>query len=335
MMTIEEIESACNASEELDFTRHDLDTPELPLRRMFYPFGFPTEVRTNSVEILEQFDESWAHFKQRFETEIIRVEVNVVEDSATECPPEPTYRIMQPLLVAVADSNNYSICDFSRNRTQVTVSASALLHKSYLRFFFLEATAGCHIATRFATPVHAGCVELDGRGVLLCGDSGAGKSTLSYALARSGWGYVTDDCSFLLNCGRRRIVTGNCHQVRFRPAARELFPEVADCDITPRAAGKPSIQLPTSSMLHVRRTESVQVDFVVFLNRKAGPPELRPYRKDVARYFMRQVLFGSAASLAVQYAAIDRLLTTEVFELRYSDLDWAAERLQTLVRQGR
>jgi len=75
--------------------------------------------------------------------------------------------------------------------------------------------------------VHAGCAALDGRGVLLCGDSGAGKSTLTYALARAGWAYVTDDCSFLLNCGKRRMVTGNCNQVRFRPSAGELFPEVA------------------------------------------------------------------------------------------------------------
>jgi hypothetical protein len=105
--------------------------------------------------------------------------------------------------------------------------------------------------------------------------------------------------------------------------------------MTPRAAGKPSIELPTSSMPHVRRMESVKVDFVVFLKRKRGAAELLPYRKDVARYFMRQVLFGSAESLAVQYAAIDRLLTADVFELRYSDLSWANDRLRALVRQGR
>jgi hypothetical protein len=39
--------------------------------------------------------------------------------------------------------------------------------------------------------------------------------------------------------------------------------------------------------------------------------------------------------LAVQYRAIERLLTAEVFELRYSDLDWAVDRLRTLVREGR
>jgi hypothetical protein len=39
-------------------------------------------------------------------------------------------------------------------------------------------------------------------------------------------------------------------------------------------------------------------------------------------------------TIATQYEAIDRLLAADVFELRYSDLEWAIERLQTLVRQG-
>ncbi len=77
------------------------------------------------------------------------------------------------------------------------------------------------------------------------------------------------------------------------------------------------------------------MDFIVFLNRHSGaPPDLLPYRKDVARYFMRQVLFGSAKSRETQYEAIDRLLAVDVFELRYTDLDWGVCRLQKLVREG-
>jgi hypothetical protein len=80
---------------------------------------------------------------------------------------------------------------------------------------------------------------------------------------------------------------------------------------------------------------TTQVDFIVFLNRRVtGPPELVPYRKDVARYFMRQVLWGSEESRAVQYEAIERLLKAEIFELRYRDLDWAVRRLETLIREG-
>jgi hypothetical protein len=105
--------------------------------------------------------------------------------------------------------------------------------------------------------------------------------------------------------------------------------------ITPRAAGKPSIELPTAPMTHLTLAQSARIDFIVFLNRRAGPPQLRPYQKDVARYFMRQALYGSPESLAVQYEAIEHLLKVEVFELRYDDIDWAIGRLRTLVQEGR
>jgi hypothetical protein len=264
------------------------------------------------------------------------MDVHVIESDSLECPPAPVCRIMYPLLTSFADADNYSIVHLDRNRTQITISRATERHRSYLEYFFLGSAPLSHIATRHATPVHAGCVGRHGRGILLCGDSGAGKSSLSYACARAGWTYVTDDASYLLNDGKERMVTGNCHQVRFRPSAAELFPEVHGLEITPRAAGKPSIELPTALLPHMICAQTAHIDFLVFLNRRANvKPELVPYRKDVALHFMRQVLYGSAQSLAVQYAALERLLTVDVFELRYSDLDWAVRRLETLAHEGR
>ena len=193
------------------------------------------------------------------------------------------------------------------------VSAAALRYPLYLQYFFLEPAATSHLSTRYTTPIHAGCVALDGRGMLFCGDSGAGKSTLSWACARAGWGYVSDDATFLLHGKDERIVTGNCHKVRLRLPAAELFPEIAGLEPTPRAEGKPSIEFPTASLPHIRQAEAAQVDFIIFLNRNwGGSPELTPYPREKARSFMRQVLFGTPELLAVQYAAVERLLAAEV-----------------------
>ena len=335
MLTIEELEAACNSAEPVQLPRHVVAAPDLSHRATFYPHGFPAEVRTNSACVLKLLEEMWGEFEAMYDTEPIQCEVQVVEDGSMECPPEPNCRHMLPLVISVADPNNYSIVDLDHCRVRATISRAALRHPLYAKYFLLG-SALCCVATRYSTPVHAACVALDGRGVLLCGDSGAGKSTLSYACARAGWTYVTDDASFLLNGGTKRIVTGNCHQLRFRTTAAELFPELAGLEITPRAAGKPSIELPTAPMAHITCAQTARVDFIVILKRRMGSPlQLLPYPKDVARQFMRQALYGPADSLAVQYAAIERLLTAEVFELRYSDLDWAVDRLGTLVREGR
>jgi hypothetical protein len=302
---------------------------------MFYPLGFPLEVRTNSSEVLELMAELWGSFEKQHNTEPIQSDVHVVEEGATECPAAPVFRIMLPLVTAVADGNNYSIANLEQNRVQISISRATLNYGPYAKYFLLGAP-GCCIATHFTTPVHAACVALDGHGILLCGDSGAGKSTLSYACARSGWTYVCDDGLFLQNCSSGgRMGTGDCHHVRFRPSAAELFPEVRGLDVTPRAAGKPSIELSTGPLSHVTSAQSAHIDFIVFLNRHAGgTPELRPFRAEVARQWMRQGLYGSLDSLAVQYKTIERLLAAEVFELRYTDLDGAVDRLRMLVREG-
>ena len=334
MMTVSDIEQACDIGQQLDFSRHELEGAELSLKRTYYPYGFAVEVRTNAAEVLDLIEEIWGMFQKVHDNEPIRSDIFVGEGGSAECPPTPEYRLHLPWMISVADGKNYSIVDMDRKWAQISISRSTLQHALYLKYFLLGAPLCC-IATSYATPIHAGCVALEDHGILLCGDSGAGKSSLSFACARKGWTYITDDAAFLLNGGTKRIVTGSFHQVRLRPTAAELFPEVRGLEITPRAAGKPSIEMSTASFPHVVRAHTAHVDFVVFLNRRSGKaPELVPYRKDVARYFMRQVLFGSKKTLEAQYQAIEQLLMVDVFELHYTDLDWAVCRLQKLIREG-
>jgi hypothetical protein len=333
-MTIEELESACDTSQVLDFSRQ-CEPPEPLLSGTFYPYGFPAEIWSNRPEVLDMAFDQWKKFEKRHDTKPIHIEVHVTDGGSTECPPALKYQILWPLLMSVADAENYSVSDLEQSRTHVLVNSGTLQHKLYMQSMFIASAPGCHLATTHITPIHAACVSFEGRGVLLCGDSGAGKSTLSYACARAGWTYTSDDASFLENCGTDRTVTGNCYQVRFRPTAKELFSELQGRELTPRLVGKPSIEVPTDELPHMKCDQKAQVDFIVFLNRRSGgPPELVPYRKDVARQFMRQVLYGRPKSLTPQYAAIDRMLSADVLELRYTDLDWAIERLQRLVREG-
>jgi hypothetical protein len=335
MMTIQEIEAACDALQPLDFSRHEVEAPALSLKKMFYPLGFPAEVSTNCTEVLEIMEDLWGKFEKQHDTGPILADVHVVEGSSMECPPIPIYRFMAPLLLGVADGDNYCVSDLQRSRSQIAISRAAVQNRLYAGYFLLGSPV-THIASRFTTPIHAGCVSLDGSGVLLCGDSGAGKSTLSYACARAGWTYVADDGSFVINDREDRMVTGDCHRVRFRPATAELFPELKGLEITPRAAGKPSIELETAPMSHLQCAQNAQVEYIVFVNRHSGgQQELRPYRKDVARYAMQQVFYGMPEMRQKHNETIERLLEAEVFELRYTDLDWGIERLQCMVREGR
>lgn len=333
-MTVEEIERACDGYRLLDFSRPELPKIELSLRQMFYPYGFPVEVRTNSAVVLSVTGDVWGRFEQQHHTEPIRSEVIVVDDGSRECPPAPLYHNFSQSFVSIADRNNYSIVDMERNATQIGLTAAALRHRRYASYYFLATPVFC-IGSHYTTPLHAACVALHDHGILLCGDSGAGKSTLSYACARDGWTYITDDGSYLLDSGEGRTVAGNCHQFRLRPNSARLFPELGRVQIDPHSPGKPTVELSTTTMEGLRCEQTTRVDFIVFLNRDSGDaPKLVPYRKDVTRYFMQQMLYGPPNTRERQHAAIERLLTVNVFELHYTDSNWAVQRLQALVRDG-
>jgi len=331
-MTIEELEAACTASQPLDFRRHPLEVPEPTLQGRFYPMGFPVELRTNSQQVLDLYGAIWQAFGPRYDTDPILIDVHVVETDATECPPAPDFRVMLPLMSAIADAENYSLFDLTRGTTQIVLSAATLRHPLYASYFFLESAAACHIVTRYATPVHGACLEWNGHGILLCGDSGAGKSTLSYACARAGFGYISDDATFILQNAEGRTVTGNSGKVRMRPEGAKFFPEIRDLEITPRAAGKPSVEIPLGQ--GVVSVGETKIDYILFLNRRSGREDLVPYRREVARAFMRQITYGLPHQLEAQYESIERLLEAEVFELHYSDLDWAIARLRQLAQAG-
>jgi hypothetical protein len=327
MMTVQEIETACNLAEPPKSLRHPLELPELTLVKTFYPYGFPMQVRTNAAEVLEIEERLWGAFAPQHETKPIVSEVYVTEGEAPEFPQSPTYRFVRPLVTSIVDGGNYVLSDLERGRSYTMMTRGMLESPLYAEYFFMMAP----LVTLPVKTIHAACVALDGRGVMLCGDSEAGKSTLSYACARAGWEYISDDRTHLLDC-EKRIVAGDSHQVRLRASAADLFPDLPELAQALWTAGGPSIEFSTISMQHVKRRTSVQVDNIVFLNRKSGsPPALLPYRKDVARLYMNQSLFGTEEAARNHALCIDQMLAANVYELRYTDLNWAVDRLRKLL----
>ena len=337
MLTIEEIRTACERSEPIVLEDPLFSRADLAYREMFYPLGFPLEIETNSEEVLNATAESWRGFVKLFDTPPFKFRIFVHEGRSTECPPKPTSRAQHHLSSFIADDENFAVSDFAQGISTLCLSQAAVAHRGYLRYFFLEGTMLLQIATSYTTPIHAACIDLEGCGVLLCGDSGAGKSTLSYACAHAGWTYITDDSSYLVNSRQDRLVVGNCNQARFRPASRQFFPELGELEITQRGdKGKPSIEICTSAMTDITTSHLSRVNYVVFLNRNHGRrQELIPFPTQVARYSMLQRLFSLPETLRIQSSMIDSLLSSGALELRYTDLEWAVERLGRLAVEGR
>jgi HPr Serine kinase C-terminal domain len=309
---------------------------ELPLRATFYFLGFPIEIITNSSEVLSGAEESWGMFRKVYSEPSIQIRIGVLPGITEECPPRPICRGQRNLITLVADSNNYVMLDTRQGFAFGWLTQAAVQNRAYLRYHFLEGTAWILLEALYLTSIHGACVELDGHGVLLCGDSGAGKSSLAYGCARNGWTFLSDDATCLVRNRAGRIVTGNPYQMRFRESAVDLFPELIHERVTPRETGEMAIELTTAAKQGLVTALECSVDYIVFLNRFDPLPDgLVCFSRELAlQWFEQVVCFGEKYVREAHFATLRNLLGADLLELRYKRLDSAIHLLELLIRKG-
>ena len=307
---------------------------DLPLQAVFYLYGFAVRIATNSEEVLRAAEESWQSFRHEFSDPPAELYFAVDEQGAQHCPPDPIFRGRRNLVTFIADRANFVTCDLARGLAFAWLSPGVAKNRAYLRYHFLESAASILVESLHLTPIHAACVVRDGHGVLLCGDSGAGKSSLAFACALRGWTLVTDDGSSLVRNRSERIVLGNPYQIRFREDAPDLFPELRQHTCRPRLNGEMAIELATTTLPQIRTATRAPVDYVVFLDRKTSdlPSLIRFPQKKALRWFEQVVTYGDHRE--AQRASLRRLLTAEIYQFRYSDLDSAVRSLEGMVRDA-
>jgi hypothetical protein len=309
---------------------------ELPLRATHHFMGFPIEIITNSPEVLAGAEESWGMFRNSFAEPPLQIRIGVLPGSTIECPPSPTCRGQRNLITQLANSENYMMLDTRQGFAFGWLTQAAVNNRAYLRYHFLEGTAWILLEALYLTSIHGACVELDERGVLLCGDSGAGKSSLAYYCARNGWKFLSDDATCLVRKAEGRIVTGNAYQMRFRESVVVLFPELIHQRVTPRATGEMAIELATATRQEISIISECSVDYIVFLNRSDDSPcgLFRFSRERAMQWFAQVVCYGEEHVRDAHYATLRKLLAAEFHELRYTQMDSALRLLEMLVRKG-
>jgi len=312
-----------------------LSSFELPLHSTFFPFGFPLELATNSHHVMEAAREGWGCFDQQFDTDPVRLHIGVAAGGDAAIPPQSTFRSREHLMFFVADSENFAVCDFRQNFAFAWINEGVAMDHALVRYRFLVSAGLTLIEQNSCASLHCGLVESNGCGVALLGDSFAGKSTLSYACARGGWRFVSDDGVMLVRDHPCRYAVGDPFALRLREDARNLFPELSDRMSITRPNGKQAIEIFTRD-LPIETARGCSIEHLVFLNRQdSGGARLRRYPRDEAMEWCRRYsTFGTSETRAAQERCYERLLTADIWEMTYSDLDGAIECLDRLVDDG-
>jgi hypothetical protein len=310
-----------------------LSNMDLPLRGIFHPLGYAVEISTNDAAVLEAANESFGHQRPSRTNAPLKVGIGVTEGDDYECPPEPTRRQYNHLYSLVSNADNQALLDLKRCVGFAWLTKAAVDNLLYFRYNFLEKTVYLMLGSSVVTDLHAACVSKNGKGVLLCGDSGAGKSTLSFACARAGWTYTSDDTSYLINDSAVPRVIGHSHRMRFRPAAKALFPELEGRELTPRLEGKPSIEVPSSEFPGLITASEVEVHSIVYLDRgSSGSATLVPLPDGTATQRTRNELYSAGEIRAKHENILEVLSGIPTYELRYRDLNDAIHQLDGLAQ---
>jgi hypothetical protein len=294
---------------------------DLALSGTFYPAGFPLQLATNSRHVLGAAAESWAPFACEFNTP--PMEFRVVVEPGGDPAAEPTFRKQLHFLSFVSDAHNFAAGDCVTLAASFHLSEATVADHARLRWFYLEAMAYMLLTQRYVVSLHAACVACRGAGILLCGKSGSGKSTLSFACARAGFTYVSDDCTWLLAGSEENIAIGKPHHVRFRHDAARHFPELAGYPASMHPNGKPSIELPTSLFPSVRTASRCPIRWLVFLDRaREGAARVeRMGSMDVVASLLADLPSYGPEVNAIHEKAIHSLAVLPAWQLTYRTLE--------------
>ncbi|RDS81931.1 serine kinase [Dyella psychrodurans] len=158
---------------------------------------------SNSVALLHVVDQAYgglpSHHLPTSATSF-RIELRLLPRNApsTAEPPPVQMQSGAGILCGIMDACNYVVLMPEQHKALVVASEDMLQRPYHLRYELIE-FAVFTLASRGVglVPLHAACVGLDGRGVLLLGASGSGKSTLALHSLLRGLDFLAEDAVFV------------------------------------------------------------------------------------------------------------------------------------------
>ncbi len=309
---------------------------DLSLRIRHHPLGYPVELATNSPDVLLAAGESWAGFPQFFSDRPLEIRVVAEDVPGAECAAGLTIRGRGRWITMVSDASNFAVCDAESGACTCWITTATARDRAWFRYFYLDTMVRMTLWQTHLTRIHAGCVALDGRGVLFAGPSGAGKSCLTYACARRGWTFVSDEAPSIVRRCQERIVIGTPHAIHLREGAFDLFPELRGRTVNPDPVGKISFEVRTAELPRVTAAHRSRIDAIVFLDRRdEAAAQLVPLaRQEAWERLSADLPYFDEPAHSENLAALRNIVGANVYQLRYSGIDAAIDEMERVLRKG-
>jgi len=205
------------------------ERPRRTWRRRYLVLGARVDFECETAALAAVVDAAYAGLpvtRARRGMPVYRVHFRWLKEDTTRfrgAPPCPRYSSGGGLISATIDASNYSVVAPAIRSALIVASPAMLARPHDLRSELLE-FAVFTLVTRDqpVLPLHAACVGVRDRAVLLLGESGAGKSTATLQCMLAGLGVLAEDVVFVEP--RRLTVTGVPNYLHLRLETPHLLP---------------------------------------------------------------------------------------------------------------
>jgi len=226
------------------------------------------------------------------------------------------------------------------DRTALILVSREMMHFPYHTRYELIEFAVFTLASRAQSlvPLHAACVGLNGRGILLMGPSGAGKSTVALQSLLEGLDFLAEDSVFVAPDSMRATGTPNFLHVRtdslnlLEPAQRTL---IRKSPIILRRSGIKKFEVDLRRKQFKLAKSPLQIVGVAFLSPRSagrGPQLRRLSAADTLARLKREQAYG--AGLPQWHGFSRALLRLGGYEIRRGAAPTASvELLRSLLRR--
>jgi hypothetical protein len=226
------------------------------------------------------------------------------------------------ILGSATDSSTFAVLSPEKREALVSVSRSMLRFPYHVRYELIE-FAVFTLASRAQrlVPLHAACIGLNGRGILLMGTTGAGKTTVALHCLLDGFDFLSEDSVFVEPKSMKATGVANFLHVRAESLRwLERSPQTLLIRRSPtirRRSGVKKFELDLRNKQFLLAQKPLKVIAVAFLTpqRASGGPILRLMSKASATAKMLEMQ-GYGASLPQWRAFRENFSQLTLFEAR-------------------
>jgi hypothetical protein len=264
----------------------DFNSAALPFRAELRLASARCLFSTNSRQVLNTVL-AWQPAEKSSETNTFHMQIIESESRIPDAPDSHHFRGIRHLVFARFSPPNFVTFDLLRRRVMGVFSPAAARDPNFWSSQFLPITIGLLGTTLGVAPLHCACLDRKGSALLVTGNSGAGKSTLTAALAKQGFGVVSDECTYVSLDGNELVAHGLFAPLKLLPDAVRFFPELRNLEPKKTLNGEIAHEIDPATAFQSEMKAHSRPRWMLFLRRTAerGCHFVRCEPEYVARFF--------------------------------------------------